>query len=115
MSFYEQWYKTPYRLGGNSKYGIDCSAFIQRLMMAVFNHKLPRTTKEQVELGRAISQQQLQMGDLIFFKTGPTTRHVGLYISDTSFVHASTSKGVITSSMLNPYWQAHYWQSRRVL
>ncbi|MCP4324216.1 MAG: hypothetical protein GY951_17130 [Psychromonas sp.] len=112
---YATWQGTPYRLGGNSKKGIDCSAFVKTIYRDSFNVTLPRTTKTQVKKGYHVYKNQLQIGDLVFFKTGWFTRHVGIYIGESKFIHASTSKGVMTSSLKNVYWKKKYWQARRIL
>ncbi len=112
---YAHWQGTPYRLGGNSKNGIDCSAFVKNIYRDSFNITLPRTTETQVKKGFFVYQKQLKVGDLVFFKTGWSTRHVGIYIGERQFIHASTSKGVITSSLDNVYWNKKYWQARRIL
>jgi len=109
------WQGTPYQLGGNSKNGIDCSAFVKNVYHDSFNLKLPRTTATQVKKGYLVYKDQLQIGDLVFFKTGWNIRHVGIYMGDNKFMHASTSKGVITSSLDNVYWKKKYWQARRIL
>jgi cell wall-associated NlpC family hydrolase len=112
---FSYWRGTPYRLGGNSKKGIDCSAFVKNIYRDSFNIKLPRTTKTQVDEGYLVYKNQLQMGDLVFFKTGWRIRHVGIYIGNNQFIHASTSKGVIISSLNNVYWKKKYWQARRII
>ena len=109
------WRGTPYQLGGNSKRGIDCSAFVMNVYKDSFNFKLPRTTETQVNKGYHVYKNQLQIGDLVFFKTGWRTRHVGIYMGNNEFMHASTSKGVITSNLDNVYWKSKYWQARRIL
>lgn len=109
------WKGTPYRLGGNSKQGIDCSAFVQNVYRASFNITLPRTTEVQAQQGYLVYRDQLQVGDLLFFKTGWRTRHVGIYIGNEAFIHASTSQGVISSSLKNVYWKQKYWQAKRIL
>ncbi|WP_284204939.1 NlpC/P60 family protein [Psychromonas marina] len=112
---FSKWQGTPYRLGGNSKKGIDCSALVQNIYRDSFNITLPRTTETQVEQGYLVYRNQLQIGDLVFFKTGWNTRHVGIYIGNEEFIHASTSQGVITSSLNNVYWKPRYWQAKRIL
>lgn len=114
-NFYEDWKNVKYKYGGNSKKGIDCSAFIQVAFREVLNVNLPRTTKEQVKIGEKISKNQLNTGDLIFFQTGINSRHVGIYLQDGKFLHASTKKGVIISKLDNPYYKKHYWTSKRVI
>lgn len=112
---YSSWQGTPYRLGGENKKGIDCSALVQNIYRNSFNIKLPRSTKKQAETGFFIYKNNLKIADLVFFKTGWKVRHVGIYLGDNQFLHASTSKGVMISSLDNIYWRTKYWQSRRVL
>lgn len=109
---YRDWAGTRYRLGGTSKAGIDCSAFVREAMGRAFNVQLPRSTAEQKHVGRAISRSELRAGDLVFFRNN---HHVGVYIGGGQFVHASSSKGVTTSSLNNGYWARNYTQSRRVM
>ncbi len=110
---HEQWQGTPYQLGGVTKQGIDCSAFVQKIYQMQLGHTLPRTTLQQQQVGKPVQKTQLQAGDLVFFKTGQKLRHVGIYIENERFIHASTSKGVIISSLSNPYWQKAYWKATR--
>ena len=109
------WRGTPYRYGGTSRKGIDCSAFVMTVYQDVFDLSLPRTTTAQVEVGEAVSPKALQAGDLVFFRTSRKTRHVGIYLGDGEFAHASTSQGVMTSHLDNDYWQRTYWTARRIL
>lgn len=109
---YRQWAGTRYRLGGTGAGGIDCSAFVQKTMSGAFNLHLPRSTAEQRHIGRSISKSDLQPGDLVFFRKN---KHVGVYIGGGKFVHASSSRGVTTSSLSENYWARTYTQSRRVL
>jgi len=112
---FAQWQGSPYQFGGNSKSGIDCSAFVQIVYRDSFSIDLPRTTKIQADQGYLVYKDQLRVGDLVFFKTGWKTRHVGIYTGGNDFIHASTSKGVIRSSLNNVYWKANYWQAKRIL
>lgn len=112
LNVYRNWAGTRYRLGGTSKAGIDCSAFVKTTMNSAFNLHLPRSTAEQKSVGRSISKSELRPGDLVFFRKN---HHVGVYIGQGKFVHASTSRGVITSSLSEDYWARTYTQSRRVL
>lgn len=112
---YREWQGTPYRLGGTNKRGIDCSAFTQIAMYDVYRLDLPRTTSQLVNKGKKVSRSNASYGDLVFFKTGSRTRHVGIYIGNNQFMHASTSKGVIISSLSNSYWKSKFWQIRRVI
>ncbi|MGV6817016.1 MAG: C40 family peptidase [Thiotrichales bacterium] len=107
------WEGTPYAMGGSSKRGIDCSAYTQRVYADVMGIDIPRSTSDQARLGMRVSQAQLQTGDLVFFRTGITTKHVGVYLGDGTFIHASTSDGVKRSSLDNRYWRKHYTGARR--
>lgn len=112
--FYQQWRGVPYRLGGRSRSGLDCSAFTQLAYQQVLGLPLPRTTESQARLGQPISRQALRHGDLVFFRTGGNQYHVGVYTGAGEFIHASSRKGVIRSRLDNVYWRQHYWQARRV-
>lgn len=115
MAQYQHWKGTPYRLGGTNRSGIDCSAFTQITYRDQFRADLPRTTLHQVEQGIPVRKHNIQPGDLVFFKTAVKQRHVGIYVDNGFFLHASTSKGVTLSRLDNPYWQKHYWTARRAL
>ncbi|RJS92957.1 hypothetical protein D3260_10045 [Salinisphaera sp. Q1T1-3] len=114
-SVYQTWAGTPYRYGGQSKHGVDCSSFVQQTMDRVESYELPRTTVQQARVGMSIPRSALQTGDLVFFKTGSLSHHVGIYLGDGRFMHASTSEGVTISRLDNVYWRNHYWQSRRLV
>jgi len=111
----DSWKGTPYRLGGMSKAGIDCSGFIHITFRDVLDVRLPRTTQSLARTGTEVHRDQLNVGDLVFFKTGLLQRHVGIYVGNKHFIHASTSKGVIKSRLNSPYWNKHYWKSRRII
>jgi len=103
----------PYVFGGMSRSGFDCSGFT-KYVFAGSGITLPRTSYEQFNAGSAVSRDQLQPGDLVFFTTyaqGPS--HVGIYIGGGRFVHASTS-GVRTTSLADSYYAARYVGARRV-
>lgn len=114
LSFYNEWKGVKYRLGGTTKKGIDCSAFVQKALLEKFDLKLPRDTRSQVNIGKTIKKSDLQMGDLVFFKTG-RTNHVGIYLENGKFMHASTKIGVTISKMDNVYFKTRFWQAKRVL
>lgn len=110
---HKRWLGTPYKLGGMSRKGIDCSGFVAISYQSLFKVSLPRETKSQAKLGQFIPRQALQSGDLVFFKTGRSLRHVGIYLGRQAFLHASTSRGVVISRLDNPYWNSHYWKAKR--
>lgn len=115
MDQYASWKGVRYRLGGDSKRGIDCSAFVQRTFREQFGLELPRSTSQQEGTGRAIKRSKLRIGDLVLFRAGSTGRHVGIYLGNDQFVHASTSSGVTISNLNETYWKKRYREARRVL
>lgn len=110
------WRGTPYRYGGMSRGGVDCSGFVLMTFRDRFDLQLPRETRKQAELGTEIDKDDLLPGDLVFFKTGSgeSGLHVGIYDTDNQFIHASTSRGVMRSSLDNVYWRKNFWQARRI-
>jgi cell wall-associated NlpC family hydrolase len=109
-----EWHGVRYREGGLSKRGVDCSGFVYLTYLQRFGIRLPRTTGGQAAIGTPVSRNQLRPGDLVFFKTAWKTRHVGIYYGNRQFIHASTSNGVMASSLDNPYWSRAYWKAVRV-
>ena len=107
------WRHTPHKMGGTDRRGVDCSGFVQRLYRDVFQRSIPRTTATQVKSGRPVERSRLQPGDLVFFKPPEKIRHVGIYLGRGEFAHASTSQGVIISSLSEDYWRRSYWTARR--
>ncbi|WP_238714763.1 MULTISPECIES: C40 family peptidase [Tenebrionibacter/Tenebrionicola group] len=104
-----------YKWGGMNTAGIDCSALMQKIFQRGLAKNLPRTTAEQIKQGQRISVSDLRPGDLVFFQTKPHTRHVGVYIGEEKFIHASSSMGVTMSSLENNYWIHHFEAARRIL
>ncbi|GHE20053.1 glycoside hydrolase [Halomonas urumqiensis] len=115
LAQHDQWAGTPYRLGGTTRRGIDCSALVQQIFSDTFLVDLPRTTGDQVLAGDQVAREELKPGDLVFFRPPGVYRHVGIYVGDGRFFHASTSRGVMISELDNSYWQRYYWQARRTL
>lgn len=94
---------------------IDCSGFVKLVYKHVFNIELPRTTKEQVREGRAVTRDKLLAGDLVFFKLPKNSHHVGIFLSGNEFVHTSKKKGITVSQLDSHYWGNYYWTGRRIL
>lgn len=111
---YQEWKGVPYRNGGESRQGVDCSGFVQLTFRDQFAMQLPRDTGSQAQLGREVSSRQLRPGDLVFFNIGKRTHHVGVVVDKNKFIHASSTKGVMISDLKQPYWQQSYWQARRL-
>jgi cell wall-associated NlpC family hydrolase len=111
---HEDWKGVPYRYGGLSPRGVDCSGFVYLTFLSRLGMEVPRTTTELLQSGEKVKRDEIQVGDLVFFRTGPGNRHVGIYMGNGDFLHASSSQGVMTSSLSNPYWHRRYWQARRL-
>ena len=112
---FRNWRGTRHKMGGSSGKGVDCSGFVQKLYRDAFKVDLPRTTQEQVKCGTFVSRGKLQPGDLVFFKPPGYPRHVGIYLNNSEFAHASKSKGVTISTIDHHYWGKYYWTARRIL
>lgn len=104
--FIIDWLGTPYKYGGCTKAGTDCSCFVFNVYKEVYNKTLPRSTHEMAAAAKVIKQHQLKTGDLIFFNTdGKKISHIGIHLKDDKFVHASTKRGVMISSMNEDYFK----------
>ncbi len=112
---YAKWDGTPYKYGGTTLKGVDCSSLMQIIYKNAFGLRIPRTTKAQVKVGYQVNKNSSREGDLVFFKTGWNTRHSGIILEKGKFIHSSSKYGVMISSLNNPYWKSKYWQTRRVL
>jgi cell wall-associated NlpC family hydrolase len=106
----------PYEYGGMSRNGIDCSGFTALVYKDGARQTLPRSARAQYEIGTAVNQGDLQFGDLVFFNTtGQVPSHVGIYVEDDLFAHASVTQGVTFSSLESTYYRKRFVGARRVV
>jgi len=106
----------PYLLGGTTDEGLDCSGYTMLVYQKSMGKSLPRASAEQARIGSAVQLHDLKFGDLVFFNTtGETASHVGIYIGDDLFAHASVSLGVTISSLQSSYYQKRYEGARRIV
>ncbi|MED4583424.1 C40 family peptidase [Brevibacillus choshinensis] len=108
-------YGTPYKSSGTSKKGFDCSGFT-RYVFDALGVDLPHNSAAQYQLGTPVAKDDLQPGDLVFFKTnGRSISHVGIYIGNGTFVHSETGRGVVNTKLSDPYyWSKRYAGAKRV-
>jgi len=110
------WLGTPYSFGGSTRKGIDCSSFTQQIYRSIAKIMLPRTARSQIGCGDRISRKNLQFGDLIFFHTRKRVfvSHVGIYLGDDLFAHASSRYGVYIGSLKSTYYNKRFIEGRRL-
>lgn len=107
--FIDSWAGVPHRTGGMDKKGVDCSGFTTILEKEVYNRSVPRTAFSMADAVKRKYEEELQEGDLVFFDfNGQKFSHVGVYLHNNKFVHASTSKGVIISDLKDPWYYKYF-------
>ena len=111
------WLGVPYRGGGNSKRGVDCSGLTSAIYKKVYQKNLERNSDDQRKKDcRKVKKGKLKEGDLVFFHNGRKKKratHVGIYLKKRKFIHASTSQGVIISRLDEEYWDKHWLSGGR--
>lgn len=111
----DEWYGVRYRSGGNTKSGVDCSGFTVAIYSAVYGLMLPRVSREQYRISRKISTTELKEGDLVFFNTtGRGVSHVGVYLGNNKFIHASVSRGVMVNDLFENYYLKRFIGAGRI-
>lgn len=114
-SFIEDWYGAPYQYGGKTKKGIDCSGFTSILFKQVFGKELSGSSSAIYNQCKRISKKELQEGDLVFFKIdSKEVSHVGIYLQNHKFVHATTKAGVRIDNVNDEYYRKYFWAVGRL-
>ncbi len=108
------WLGTPYRRGGTSRRGVDCSGFVQQIVRDVFAIDLPRTSGEQARCGAPVEPAELRPGDLLVFTIRGVRNHMAVYLGDNEFAHASPSRGITIASLSESYWRRAFRAARRL-
>lgn len=110
------WLGTAYRYGGNDHSGVDCSGLVTQIYNRALDIKLPRTTAQQIEYCRSLRRDEMQPGDLVFFRSPRSSKvsHVGMYIGGGNMIHASSTLGVVKIPLSTPYFARNYLGAGRV-
>ena len=114
LKSFENWRGTRYSWGGDSKSGIDCSALTRRVYREVFEFELPRVSVDQAQRGVHISKSELRPGDILFFRPENRVNHTAVYVGNSLFINASSSQGVVLSSLENNYWGKYFKYGVRI-
>ncbi|MBO4858394.1 MAG: C40 family peptidase [Treponema sp.] len=114
----EYYMGAPYKPGGNSRAGIDCSGLVYQAAIDAGLGTLPRRAKDMYSIASSIKKEQAERGDLVFFKDGSSVSHVAIYIGDNMLLHSisdGSKTGVVTSKLTNKYWKEHYYGMGRII
>ena len=113
--FMDQWMKTPYKYGGNSKAGIDCSRLSIMLLDQVYHKDISGSSADIYEQSKPLPVESLKEGDLVFFKiNGSVVNHMGVYLINNKFIHATTKAGVLISDLNEAYYRKYFFSAGRI-
>jgi hypothetical protein len=116
LQMVDAWLGVPYKYGGCTKEGTDCSCFVATFYKDFYKLNLPRKSEDMQKLSKEIDTATMQSGDLVFFKIkSEKTSHVGIYISKKRFVHSTTSKGVMINSLEEKYYKTYFYKAGRIM
>ncbi len=114
QSLYD-WLGTPYKYAGSSKKGIDCSGFTKAVFMEAFDFKLKGSSRDIYKKCETIAKEELFEGDLVFFKINKSQiSHIGIYLQNGYFVHASVSRGVMINNLSESYYKKYFYSGGRI-
>jgi len=115
IQFLDNWYGVPYKYGGADKHGIDCSHLACQMLKDVYDKKVAGTAGDLEKMCDHVKESKLKEGDLVFFKIeSKSITHVGVYIANNHFMHASSKKGVMISDLNEPYFKKYYYTAGRI-
>ncbi|MDF2438463.1 MAG: glycoside hydrolase [Bacteroidota bacterium] len=113
-NFIDEWYGVPYKYGGKNKSGIDCSNFTSTLYKTIYNKSISGSSSSIFNQCNPVSRNELREGDLLFFKIeNDQISHIGVYLKNNRFVHATTKKGVMIDDLNNPYYKKYFFKAGR--
>jgi murein DD-endopeptidase / murein LD-carboxypeptidase len=116
IKFVDEWQGVPYKYGGGNKSGVDCSNFTSLLYENVFSKKIIGNSAQLAELTAPVKESNYKEGDLLFFKIkGDKISHVGVYLINNKFVHATTSKGVMINDLSETYYKKYFIKAGRII
>lgn len=114
-SFIDEWYGAPYHYAGRTKEGVDCSDFVCILFQNIYNKTLSGTAGDIYNMCKTVSDTNLQEGDLVFFKiNSKSISHVGIYLQNNKFIHASVHSGVVISDLSEAYYKKYFFKAGRI-
>jgi lipoprotein Spr len=113
--FIDEWYGVPYEYGGKNKNGIDCSNFTSTLYKTVYRKAVSGSSSAIFKQCQVVSKEDLKEGDLLFFKIEKDEiSHIGVFLQNNKFVHATTKKGVMIDDLNEPYYKKYFFKAGRI-